>query len=170
MSHDHSDHAHDDYVHHPHVLPLKIYFGVAAALLFLTWVTVAVSYFDAGPFQVPIALAVASLKASLVALFFMHLKYEDKFYGLVFVAAFIFLSLFFIFTLADTERRGEVDVLEQGTIEVLPKSSIPHLDDGHGEGAHGGDDAHGEGSHGEDSSHGGATDPGGDDSHGNEDH
>ena len=62
-----------------HVLPLKVYLGVAAALLFLTVVTVAVSVVDFGhlvgmpALNLIVALAIATLKASLVAAIFMHL-------------------------------------------------------------------------------------------------
>jgi cytochrome c oxidase subunit 4 len=134
-----SEHAHAaGGEHKPHVLPLRIYLAVAAGLLSLTWLTVWVSYFDIGAFNVVVAMAVATIKASLVTLFFMHLKYDERFNALVFVSAFAFLSLFFVFTLADTARRGEVDPVERGIIQVVPESSIPHdaagADSGHGSG------------------------------------
>ena len=154
MSH---EHGHSDYEHHPHVLPLKVYIGVWLGLMVLTVVTVAVSYIDlGGKFNIILAMAVAACKASLVALFFMHLKYDDRFNANIFLGAFGFLALLFIFTLADVPRRGEVDPLEAGTIEALPKSSVAaesgHGNDGHGAAAdtsHGAaaDTSHGAGDH-----------------------
>jgi len=72
-----------------HISPTKVYFFVGTGLLILTVITVAASYIDWGStlINVCIALAIASLKASLVILFFMHMKYEDKFiwgYGIIY--------------------------------------------------------------------------------------
>lgn len=62
-----------------HVVPFKMYLGVFISLLVLTALTVIVSRFDFGAFNLVIAMLVASVKAGLVAMFFMHLKYENKF-------------------------------------------------------------------------------------------
>lgn len=79
-----------------------VYAAVFAALLVLTGATVAVSYVDLGLWNVAVALAIASVKASLVALFFMHLKHEG---GLVWTFALVpvlFLVLIIGGTLSDT--------------------------------------------------------------------
>jgi cytochrome c oxidase subunit 4 len=60
------------------ITPYRTYMWIWVALMIFTVITVGVSYFHFGIFNVVVALAVASVKASLVALFFMHLKYEDK--------------------------------------------------------------------------------------------
>lgn len=60
-----------------HIVPFKIYLSVLIALLLLTIITVAVSRFDFGVLNIVVAMIVASIKALLVALFFMHLKYEN---------------------------------------------------------------------------------------------
>jgi cytochrome c oxidase subunit 4 len=83
----------------------RVYFGVFAALLVLTVVTVLVSYVDLGLMNVVVALLIASAKASLVALFFMHLKGES---GLVWGFALVpifFLALIILGTLVDTQLR-----------------------------------------------------------------
>ena len=49
-----------------------------------------------------IALGIATLKASLVALYFMHLRYDNPFYAVVFLAALLFLAIFLSLTLLDT--------------------------------------------------------------------
>ena len=61
-----------------HYVGYLTYVFVWLALMILTLITVWVSYIDLGVLNIIVALSVASVKASLVALFFMHLKYEDK--------------------------------------------------------------------------------------------
>jgi cytochrome c oxidase subunit IV len=80
-----------------------IYIAVFAALLVLTFITWAVSYRDMGVLNVVIALIIASVKASLVALYFMHLRYEKT--RLVFLFAgfpLVILLLIVAGTLSDT--------------------------------------------------------------------
>lgn len=93
---------------HHHILPLKIYFGVAAALLVLTVITVIVAQFHFGEFNLLIAMVVAVIKASLVALYFMHLRYDNRIYAVVFVGSLLFLGVFITFTMLDTLRRGDI--------------------------------------------------------------
>ncbi|MCI5064529.1 cytochrome C oxidase subunit IV family protein [bacterium] len=75
-------HGSDD--HHGelgHILPFSVYRNVLIGLLVLTVITVWIakdSTFDFGHWNIAIAMLVASLKATLVALYFMHLKFEDK--------------------------------------------------------------------------------------------
>ena len=91
-----------------HILPLRVYFNVAAALLVFTVITVIVSQFQFGEYNLLIAMIIAAIKATLVALFFMHLKYDNKIYATVFVGSLLFLSIFIIFTMFDTLRRGDI--------------------------------------------------------------
>ena len=76
-SHSHEDSSHKGHSELGHVLPFSIYVTVLVALLALTVITVAVSRIDFGPGNFIVAMLVASIKALLVALFFMHLKYEN---------------------------------------------------------------------------------------------
>ena len=85
-----------------HVVPLKILAGVFAALALLTVVTVVVSKFDFGAYNLVIALAIAVVKASLVVLFFMHLLWDKPFNAIVFLGCLIFVGLFIGLTLLDT--------------------------------------------------------------------
>lgn len=98
----------DKFSHHPHILPLKLYLGIGAALIFLTVVTVAVAQVHLGPFNLVVALSIAIFKATLVGLFFMHLKYDNKLFGLIFLTSLAFLGIFIIITLFDTLRRGDI--------------------------------------------------------------
>ena len=92
-----------------HVLPVRVLLGIFAVLMVLTAVTVAVSMFDFGQFNLWIAIGLATIKASLVALYFMHLRYDHPMNALVFVTALVFLGLFVSIVLLDTvEYQGDV--------------------------------------------------------------
>ena len=94
---------------HHHILPLKLYLTIGGALLFLTFVTWWVAHFDFGAMNMVIAMLIALVKATLVVMYFMHLRYDSKLYLSVFLLALLMLATFIIFTMLDTERRGEVD-------------------------------------------------------------
>ena len=78
---------------------------VLAALLLLTGLTVGVSYIDMGRLNVPITLAIASAKVSLVLLFFMHLKYEGRAIKISFISTVCFLAIMISFTFWDVAFR-----------------------------------------------------------------
>jgi len=106
-----------------HVLPLRMYIGVWLTLMLLTAVTVWVSFFDFGSFNMIVAMSVATLKATLVALFFMHLFFDDRFNLLAFLGAFVFVGLFFTFTFIDEMTRGQYDPIEANFVKEMPPSS-----------------------------------------------
>ena len=87
---------------HVHVVPLRILVAVWAALVILTWLTVAATHVDLGALNLVVALAIATVKASLVALYFMHLRWDRPFNALVFLAALAFVALFVGLALLDT--------------------------------------------------------------------
>lgn len=91
-----------DHSHGAHVVPLGVLAAVFVTLCLLTWLTVAATWVDLGEFNLWIAMGIATVKAALVALFFMHLRYDDPFNGLVFVTGLAFLALFLTLTLLDT--------------------------------------------------------------------
>ncbi len=99
-----------------HVLPLRTYVMVTVGLLVLTAITVGISYMDFGVFNLLVAMAVAVAKAALVALYFMHLKYDNKIYLVVFLVALVTLGVLIFLTLADTMTRGDIDQEERGPI------------------------------------------------------
>lgn len=79
--------------------------GVLAVLLGLTFITVSVTWFewtDFGRWNVWIALVIATLKASLVVLYFMHLRYDKPFNAVVLISALFFVVLFIGITLQDS--------------------------------------------------------------------
>jgi len=81
---------------------IRIYLVVWGALVVLTAVTVAVSYVHLGLMNVVVALLIASAKASLVALFFMHLRYESRLVWGFALTPIFFLVLIIAGTLSDT--------------------------------------------------------------------
>ncbi len=93
----------------PHVLPLKIYLGVGGFLIFLTLITVLIARMDLGPWNLAVAMSIAAFKATLVLLFFMHLKYDNKMYSVLFIISVLTLAVFIIFILFDTLRRGDIN-------------------------------------------------------------
>lgn len=78
-----------------HVTPFNVYVKVAAALFALTFLTVGAHAIGEHlqPFTAFIAFAIATVKALLVILFFMHLKYETKINRAIFISGFIFLAI-----------------------------------------------------------------------------
>ena len=83
----------------------RIYTANLFALLFLTVLTVAAASFNFGSANVVIALAIASVKATLVALFFMHLIWEKPVNAIIAIAGFLFLGIFLMFDFLDVTSR-----------------------------------------------------------------
>ena len=98
-SHGHSDDGYD----FAHPIGLPMLFGTFFALVFLTILTVAQASFDFGSYDVAIVMGIATIKASLVALFFMHLIYDKPFNNILFFGSFVFVGLFVVFTLSDSQ-------------------------------------------------------------------
>lgn len=107
---------HDSQGHGHHIIPLKVYWAVFGALVFLTLTTTEVASLDLGGLNVPVALLIAGTKASLVVLFFMALKYDNKVNAMIFSVGLLFVLVFIGFVLLDTEFRGEFDDLLKGTV------------------------------------------------------
>lgn len=101
----------------PHVIPLKVYLGIGAALFFLTIITVTAAQIDLGFFNIVLALAIATTKALLVAFFFMHLYYDSKLLFFIFASSIFFLSVLISLTLFDTLRRGDIYEYRNTNIE-----------------------------------------------------
>jgi cytochrome c oxidase subunit IV len=83
-------------------MPLSVLVAVFAALIFFTVITVAATWLDMGPWSLILAMAIATVKASLVVLYFMHLRYDSGFNALIFIAALVFMALFISICLLDT--------------------------------------------------------------------
>lgn len=88
---------------HVHVVPPRVLLAVWSGLLVLTVVTVAATWVDLGAGNLWLAMAIATAKAGMVALWFMHLRYDRPFLGVIFLAALMFVLLFVGLALVDTQ-------------------------------------------------------------------
>lgn len=92
-----------------HISSDKTLLGVAGALLILTILTVAVHYIHIpDPWSIIVAMGIAIFKATLVALFFMNLYWDERFNSLLLISSLAFFALLVGFTLLDTLFRPEV--------------------------------------------------------------
>ena len=89
-----------------HVSPKSMYYAIFGALMVLTAITVAVAFVNLGAFNFPVAISIAILKATLVVLFFMHVKYSSRLTKLIVSSAFFFLFILFALTMTDYLTRG----------------------------------------------------------------
>ena len=89
-----------------HVVPRKIYFAIFAALMVLTWATVQAAFIDLGLLNSIIALTIAVIKATLVILFFMHVRYSSRLTRLVIVSGLFWLAIMIVLTMGDYWTRG----------------------------------------------------------------
>ena len=94
------------------IVPFKTYLKVLLSLFALTAVTIFVSLVDFGVFNLIISMGIATFKAALVLMYFMHLKYDDKTYLVIFLLGVFFLVIIFLFCMMDILTRiSETSVL-----------------------------------------------------------
>ena len=105
-----ANHSHSE----PHVTSMSTYLKVAGALFALTFLTIIAHHFKTtlGAFAAPVAFLIATVKAVLVMLWFMHLKDDNNTNRVIFGAGFVFLALLFFFCEMDIVTR----VLEQSPL------------------------------------------------------
>ena len=106
---------------HIHITPLKTYIVVACALIILTGITVGVSLIHLSGWNAVVAILIASIKATLVGLFFMHLLYDKKIYLVIVMVAVTVVFIFLTLTMFDTVRRGDLYQIKSAPIEQQSK-------------------------------------------------
>jgi cytochrome c oxidase subunit IV len=89
-----------------HIVPIRVYVTVFVVLLVMTATTTAVSAIDLGPWNTVVALAIAVFKATLVVLFFMHVKYSPRLIGVVILGGLFWLAILLSITFSDFATRG----------------------------------------------------------------
>ena len=89
-----------------HVVPVKLYLAVFTALMVFTAITVAVAFFDLGAMNNVVMLGIAVTKATLVVLYFMHVRYSTRLIPLVAAGGFFWLLIMFGITMSDYLSRG----------------------------------------------------------------
>jgi cytochrome c oxidase subunit IV len=89
-----------------HVSPKSMYYGIFGALMVLTGVTVGAAFVNLGALNFPVAISIAITKATLVILFFMHVKYSSRLTKMIVGTSFFFLFILFGLTMTDYLSRG----------------------------------------------------------------
>jgi len=89
-----------------HIVSVRIYFAIFLVLLVGTGLTAWVAFYDfPGPLNAVVALTIACIKAALVVLYFMHLRYSARLTWVVFLAALFWLAILFALTFSDYSTR-----------------------------------------------------------------
>ena len=88
-----------------HIVPVRIYLIIFVTLLVLTGVTTAVAYVNLGPLNVVVMLLIAFFKASLVILYFMHVRFTSRLTQVAAVSGFAWLAILIGLTLSDVLTR-----------------------------------------------------------------
>ena len=122
-AHDH----HDDHHGLAHVATTKTLLATGGSLLLLTLITVISSKIDFGGASINLAIAmvIAVTKATLVILFFMHLRYDRLFHSVIFVSAILAAALFIGFTLMDTGQYQHTNIWNPSTPPAAPIGPRP---------------------------------------------
>jgi cytochrome c oxidase subunit 4 len=89
-----------------HIVSRWTYFAVSVALALLLVLTVAASYVNLGAFNIVVAIGIATAKAVLIVLFFMHVIHSPPLVRLAAVAGFVWLGIMLVLLLADYAARG----------------------------------------------------------------
>jgi cytochrome c oxidase subunit IV len=93
-----------------HVLPRSVYYAVYAALLVLLLATVGAAYIDLGAFNFLVSLAIAVVKAILIMLIFMHVRYSERLVWIFATFAFLWLAVLIGMSLNDYFTRGWLNI------------------------------------------------------------
>ncbi len=113
-----------------HVVSLKIYVSIFVALLSMTALTIQVAFIDLGAFNIYVAMTIAVIKATLVVLFFMHLRYSSSLTKLCVISGLVWLVILITLTVSDYFTRGWQNP-PAGWVETRQASPAPS-----GEGSH----------------------------------
>lgn len=84
-----------------HITSYRTYLKILVALLFLTAITITVTWVNAGQLAVAVAMGIASCKASLVLLYFMHLKFDGLLFRILVGMVFFLIFIVFFITFFD---------------------------------------------------------------------
>lgn len=101
------------------------YYTIFALLMILLFATVAVAYFPLGIFGILIAMTIAMVKALLIVLYFMHVRYEVPLVQIFAVSGFLWLGLLLVFLVSDYRTRYDVTRLAPFTMAEQPAEAAP---------------------------------------------
>lgn len=118
-AHHGGEHAHASFAH---PMAPRMLISVFLALVALTVITVVAANFPLGEWEIVVSLTIATIKAALVILFFMHVLWDKPFNALVFISSLAFVTLFMGITLIDSkEYQPDID---QRVIERVPAEVV----------------------------------------------
>ncbi len=109
-----------------HVVSKKVYFLIFATLLVLTGITTGVAFVDLGPWNTIVALIIACCKATLVILFFMHLRWSPRLMRIVVLSAILWLAILISLTTTDFFSRDWTPVPESWESSLLRVPPAPN--------------------------------------------
>ena len=89
-----------------HIVPTRSYYTIFAILMLCTGLTVAIAFVNLGAMNIVAALTIAAFKATIVVLFFMHVKYSTRLTWAVVVGSLFWLGILLALTLGDYLTRG----------------------------------------------------------------
>jgi cytochrome c oxidase subunit 4 len=89
-----------------HIVPVRTYLIIFGLLMLGTYLTVQAAFLDLGAFNTPIAIAIAIAKATVVVLYFMHVKYSPKLTWIVVIGSVFWLAILLIMTFGDYATRA----------------------------------------------------------------
>jgi len=89
-----------------HIVPRRVYFTIYGILLLGTYLTVQFAFFDLGALNTIAALTIAVVKATLVVLFFMHVRYSTRLTWLVIAGSVLWLAILLAMTMGDYLTRA----------------------------------------------------------------
>ncbi len=93
-------------MHTDHILPKRVYYTIFGILILCTYLTVQIAFLDLGPLNAVAALVIAVFKATLVVLFFMHVKYSTRLTWAVIIGSVFWLGILLALTMGDYLTRG----------------------------------------------------------------
>jgi cytochrome c oxidase subunit 4 len=89
-----------------HILPKRVYYIIFGILMLCTYLTVQIAFLDLGRLNTVAALVIAIFKATLVVLFFMHVKYSSRLTWAVALGSIFWLGIMFVLTMGDYLTRA----------------------------------------------------------------
>lgn len=127
MASQHDAHGKDEHGHGlAHVAPVKVLLGTWIALMILTVITVAATKIDLGAnYNLAIAMAIAVVKATLVILFFMHLRYDKLFHSVMVIGGLLAAALFVGFALMDSGQYQQTIIWDTDNPPAAPIGPRP---------------------------------------------
>jgi cytochrome c oxidase subunit 4 len=93
-------------MHTEHILPKRVYYTIFGILIFCTYLTVQIAFLDLGALNTVAALVIAVFKATLVVLFFMHVKYSSRLTWAVVIGSVFWLGILLALTMGDYLTRS----------------------------------------------------------------